>query len=472
MDLKEHPIDELRSLLEPFGQQHVLDFWDELAGEQRGQLADQIRALDLREIDVLRRSLGAAEDWEALANRAMAPPAFRLHDERRTISAEQASDRGQQALAAGHVGVIVVAGGQGTRLGFEHPKGMYAIGPVSGASLFQILLERIAARSRAAGMRIPLYLMTSPATHDETVRHLRQRENYGLPGEHVRIFCQGTMPAVDAETGRLLLAEKHSLALSPDGHGGMLAALAASGCLADIRARGLRQLFYCQIDNPLVQMCDPQFLGYHLLSNSELSTQVVAKRTPRDPVGNVVSVDGKLRILEYSDLNPLDDEVVDRLTADGTPIFWAGNTAIHVFDVALLERVSQSPMSLPYHVARKAVSHVDAQGRKVDPPRPNAIKFERFIFDLLPAAHAAIVVEVDEAEAFAPLKNGPGEARDTPESVQRQMIELHTAWLRAAGCEVLAGVPVEISPLFAQSAAEVAAQIRPATVVTQPRYFC
>jgi UDP-N-acetylglucosamine/UDP-N-acetylgalactosamine diphosphorylase len=468
----EHLFDELRSLLAPFGQQHVLDFWDELGAHERGQLAAQIRALNLRELNALGRQLAAAEDWEALARRAVPPPAIRLDDARRAVSAEQAHDRGQQALAAGHVGVIVVAGGQGTRLGFEHPKGMFAIGPVSGASLFQILFERIAARSRTAGMRIPLYLMTSPATHDETVTHLRATENYGLPGEDVRIFCQGTMPAVDAESGRLLLAEKHSLALSPDGHGGMLAALAASGCLADIRARGLRQLFYCQIDNPLVQMCDPQFLGYHLLSNSELSTQVVAKRTSRDPVGNLISIDGKLRILEYSDLNPLADEIVERRAADGRPVFWAGNTAIHVFDVALLERMAQGPISLPFHVARKVVSHLNAEGRRVDPSKPNAIKFERFIFDLLPEARGAIVVEVDEAEAFAPVKNTPGEARDTPETVRRQMIELHAGWLRAAGCEVAPGVAVEISPLFAQSAAEVAAQIRPGMVVTQSRYFC
>ena len=146
-------------------------------------------------------------------------------------------------------------------------------------------------------MRIPLYVMTSPATHEETISYMRANENFGLAQDDLKIFCQGTMPAVDAQTGQLLLAEKDQLALSPDGHGGMLQALSVSGCLSDIHQRGVRQLFYCQIDNPLVQMCDPAFLGYHLLSNSELSTQVVAKRTTRDKVGNVVSIDGELRII-------------------------------------------------------------------------------------------------------------------------------------------------------------------------------
>jgi UDP-N-acetylglucosamine/UDP-N-acetylgalactosamine diphosphorylase len=464
--------DELRSRLAAFGQEHVLDFWDELTPPQRQQLTAQIAALDLKQINALFHGAAAPEDWAELAGRAMAPPAFRLRDRKRAFSVEQATERGQQALAEGHVGVLLVAGGQGTRLGFDHPKGMFPIGPVSEASLFQILLERILARSRAAGMRIPLYLMTSPATHEETIDYLRANENFGLASDDLKIFCQGTMPAVEAKTGRLLLAEKHQLALSPDGHGGMLQALAASGCLSDIRRRELRQLFYCQVDNPIVEMCDPELLGYHLLSHSELSTQVIAKRGSRDKVGNVVSIDGQLRIIEYSDLNPLPDEIVERRSADESPIFWAGNTAIHVIDVPFLERMSQSGATLPFHVAQKAVGHVDPSGKKIEPKQPNAIKFERFIFDLLPQARQAIVVEVDEAQAFAPVKNAPGDARDTPESVQAQMVALHAGWLQAAGCEVAEGVAVEISPLFAQSAQELAARIPPGLVVTQPRFFC
>ncbi len=465
--------EQLHEILAPFGQEHVLGFWDELTTEQRQELAAQVSSLRLREVHELFRATDSQHNWAELARRASPPPAFRLgqHHER-GISTDQAHERGQQALAAGQVGVILVAGGQGTRLGSDQPKGMFPVGPVSGASLFQILIEKIIARSRVAGIRIPLYLMTSPATHRETLNYLSANENFGLAQEDVKVFCQGTMPAVDCRTGRLLMAAKHELALSPDGHGGMLRALAESGCLADIRLRGVRQLFYCQVDNPLVQMCDPVFLGYHLLAGSELSTQVVAKRTSRDKVGNAVSIDGKLQIIEYSDLNHLDDQIVERRTADGTNVFWAGNTAIHVFDTALVERMAHDDTALPFHVARKAVAHVDTSGKKVEPTEPNAVKFERFIFDLLPVAQQAIVVEVDEATSFAPLKNAPGEPRDTPQSVQQQMSNLHTIWLQAAGCEVGRDATIEISPLFAQCADEVAARIRPGLVVTGARYFC
>ncbi len=464
--------DELQARLAPFDQEHVLAFWDELDEASRQRLASQLANIDFRLLRGLYQGGVVAEDWTALALRSHTPPARRLHEPQASVTAEQAEQLGLEALAAGHVGVVIVAGGQGTRLGFEHPKGMYKIGPVSGASLFQILLEKIAARARVAGMRIPLYLMTSPATHDETVAYLEEQQRFGLPSEDVKVFCQGTMPAVDASTGRLLMTSRSELALSPDGHGGTLRALSTSGCLADMRARELKQLFYCQVDNPLVEMCDPRFVGYHLQAGSEMSTQVVAKRHARERVGNVVSIDGHLRILEYSDLNPLDDEIVERRAPDGSRVFWAGNTACHVFDVAFLERMAASGTALPFHVARKTVSHIDASGSAVEPREPNAIKFERFIFDLLPEARQAIVVEVDPQLTFAPIKNAPGESFDSPETVQAQMIALHADWLRSAGCKVTDGVPVEISPLFAQNAAEVAAQIRPGLAVTAPHYFC
>ena len=368
--------------------------------------------------------------------------------------------------------MILVAGGQGTRLGFDHPKGMYPIGPVSQATLFQILLEKIVARGRQHGVRIPLYLMTSPATHEETVRYLEASGYFGLAAEDLTIFCQGTMPAVHARRDKSCWRIRPILFLSPDGHGGMLSALAASGCLDDIRRRKIGQLFYLQVDNPLVSMCDPEFVGYHLLAGSEISTQVVKKRTSRDKVGNVVLIDGRMRIIEYSDLNHLPDEIVERRSPDGTPVFWAGNTAVHVIDAAFLARMAASDTALPFHVARKAVPHVDASGQSIEPERPNAIKFERFIFDLLPAGRSGVVVEVDQARTFAPLKNGPGASQDSPETVQAQMIAEHREWLRAAGCRVQAGVPVEISPLFAQDAQEAAIKVKPGLVVTRPQYFC
>ena len=213
----------------------------------------------------------------------------------------------------------------------------------------------------------------------------------------------------------------------------------------------------------------PEFLGYHILARSEMTSQVVRKSDPLERVGNVVSVDGHLQVIEYSDL----PEAVARLTnPDGSLRFWAGSIAVHIFDREFLERMQSSGGALPFHVAKKKVAHIDAAGQRIEPRSPNAIKFERFIFDLLPSAARAIVVEIDAANGFAPVKNAPGEKQDTPEAVQAAMIALHTEWLRQAGATVAPGTPVEISPLFALDAAELSGKIAPGLHVTQPTYFC
>jgi UDP-N-acetylglucosamine/UDP-N-acetylgalactosamine diphosphorylase len=364
--------------------------------------------------------------------------------------------------------VIIVAGGQGTRLGFDAPKGVFPIGPVSGASLFQILLEKIRAARDRYQAAIPLYVMTSPATHADTAAYLTKHEQFGLPEEDVQLFCQGTMPAVDPATGKLLLADKGRLFLSPDGHGGMLSGFYRSGALADCEQRGVRHLFYLQVDNPLVAVCDCEFLGYHLLAESEMTTQVVAKEDPLERVGNFVVVDGRARIIEYSDLP---DAAAQQRASDGSLKLWAGSIGVHLMDVAFLKRIAQSEGGLPFHRAKKKVPYIDDSGRAIDPSQPNAIKFERFIFDLLPEARNPIAVEVDPAQAFAPLKNAPGEKKDTLEHVQAQMVRLHTDWLRAAGATVEQGVAVEISPLFAVDPIGVREKIRPGTQVSEPTYF-
>lgn len=453
----------LQAALREHGQTHLSE-----RAANSPVLAAQLATVDFDLLaELFRESQSPHEsDHAALAARAEPPAAMRLSGAGNRFEPAAARQHGRGLLAAGKVGAVLVAGGQGTRLGFPHPKGMFPIGPLSGATLFEILCQKLVAVSRAAGRPVPLYVMTSAATTAETQAFFAQHQNFGL--QDVFFFEQGNMPAVDAATGRLLLDEQGDLCLSPDGHGGMLAALDRSGGLADMRRRGLEHLFYFQVDNPLVEMCAAEFLGYHALAESELSTQVIAKQFPAERLGNVVSVDGRLRIIEYSDLPPAAGE---RRNADGSLTLWAGNTAVHAFRVSFLERMAHTADALPFHIARKKVACLGDDGRLVEPAAPNALKFERFIFDLLPAAERAIVVEVDAAQCFAPVKNAPGEARDTPESVQEQMTALHRRWLEGAGARVAADVTVEITPLFALDAEQVKERVRPGTVVEGERLF-
>ena len=455
--------DTLFDRLKAFGQQHVLRYWDELDEIQQRAIAEQLAGFDFDLLRRLHRDVTASIDWEGLAARAEPPAAFRLNQVSDHESPETARNAGQRLLERGKVAAVLVAGGQGTRLGFPHPKGMYRIGPVSNRSLFQMHVDQLLAVAERYGIKIPLYLMTSPATHDETVDYFDAHGRFGLLPDDFHIFCQGTMPTIDQD-GRLLLESKHRICVNPDGHGGMLAALNQSGCLAHAAEREIEQLFYFQVDNPLVSVCDPVLLGYHALAKSDMSTLVVSKKSPLDKVGNVVSIDCRLQVIEYSDLSNMAAQKQD---AEGGLLLWAGNIAVHAFRRDFLERAASSQDALPFHRAHKAVRHLDETGASVLPTAPNATKFERFIFDLMPFAANAIAVETSEKEGFAPLKNASGSTTDTPEACRAAIVARARRWLNCTSAQIEDGLDVEIHPRFALDADQLRQKIQPGVQVDE-----
>lgn len=445
---------DLRQRLRQYGQEHVLRWWEGLTDGERKELLDQLQGLDLEQ---LQRLYGQREQTYAL------PPFDRIapipvvpHGD----SNPGVRRLGEAALRRGEVAALVVAGGQGSRLGFEHPKGMYPIGPVSNKSLFQVHAEKVLALGRRFGCAIPLLIMTSQTNQEETRAFFEEHRYFGLAPEQVTFFSQGTMPALDLGTGKLLLEARHRLFSSPNGHGGTLTALADSGLLERLERRGVRVVFYFQVDNPLVKIADPLFLGQHLQVRSEASTKVVPKNGPKDRMGNLVLIDGRCSIIEYSDLP---DELAHQKDAKGQLRFGVGSPAIHAFDLAFLQRVTQAGARIPYHVARKKVPYLDETGQTAEPEKENALKFEMFVFDVLPRAERWVVVETSRREEFEPLKNATGS--DSPESVRRAIGNLAGDWLAKAGVSVPRGaggdvaVPLEISPLYALDAEELAAKV-------------
>jgi UDP-N-acetylglucosamine/UDP-N-acetylgalactosamine diphosphorylase len=276
------------------------------------------------------------------------------------------------------------------------------------------------------------------------------------------------MPAVDAVTGHVLLSSPGTVALSPDGHGGLVAAMDRHGILEDAATKGIETFFYAQVDNPLVEYCDPLLIGYHLQLQSEMTTQVVQKRFANEKVGNVVAINGRVHIIEYSDLPK---EVGQQLNRDGTLKLWAGNIAVHCIQRNFLERVLRSSTGLPFHRAHKSVPTIDAQARALSADTPNAIKFERFIFDLLPMAENSLVVEGVAARVFAPVKNADGAATDTPSDARRAISQLHKQWLTQAGATVSDDVVIEIHPAWALDVEEVSAKIQPGLHIASDTYF-
>jgi UDP-N-acetylglucosamine/UDP-N-acetylgalactosamine diphosphorylase len=440
-------------------QEHVLTGWDRLTADERAAFVAQLAGVDLAELDALYKRKD--EPHTVLPPRErIAPLPVEPGD---TIPASAVA-LGEDALRRGEVAALVVAGGQGSRLGFEKPKGMYPVGPVSGASLFQVHAEKVLALSRKYGKPVPLLVMTSPATHADTEAYFRENRYFGLPAEQVTFFQQGSMPALDLATGQLLLEKPGSLFLGPNGHGGTLTALADSGLLADLKARGVRHVFYFQVDNPLVSVADPAFIGRHIETGSEASSKIVFKERPEEKVGIYALVDGRCGIIEYSDLP---DEMAAEREPSGELLFRAGSPAIHVFSVPFLERVTTGAGRLAYHVARKKVPFFDAAtGQSVSPDKENALKFEMFVFDALPLAERWLAVSVRREDEFSPLKNATG--GDSPEAVRNAISDRSARWLTAAGVTVPDGVPVEVRPVFALNAAECAAKLPPGFRVTGP----
>jgi UDP-N-acetylglucosamine/UDP-N-acetylgalactosamine diphosphorylase len=440
----------LRTRLEEAGQDHLLAHLDRLEGEPRARLVAELEALDLalvRELARLLRAPAAPRDAQRFEPPATFPLARGPAEEER---ARRAIARGEELLAAGRVGFVLVAGGQASRLGFEGPKGVFPVGPVSGRTLFALHARRLLRARRRHGIATPWYVMTSDANDAATRAYFEEHAHFGLPAADVRFFRQEMLPALDEE-GRILLAARDALFLAPNGHGGVLTGLRRSGALADMRARGLTQLSYFQVDNPLVRPTDPLFLGLHDLEGAQMSTKVVAKRDAGEKVGVIGCVDGRLGCVEYSDLP---DELRFAAEPGGALRFRAGNIAVHALSIDFLDELTDEGVELPWHVAEKRMSVLDARGRSTE---ARGYKFETFVFDALGKARHSVTLEVDRALEFSPVKNATGE--DSPRTAQRDLCRLHAGWACAAGRELPApgelGVPaVEIDPLLAETEEE------------------
>jgi UDP-N-acetylglucosamine/UDP-N-acetylgalactosamine diphosphorylase len=445
---------DLRQLLENVEQIQLLRHLETVPPTQRQQLEKQLAALDLQMIGQLIQTHVKYKQHLALPRRIEPVEIYPRRPKQDQIELyRQARRRGEQLLRQGKVAAFVVAGGQGTRLGLDGPKGEFPVTPIKHKSLFQVFAEQIRAAGRDAGKPIPWYIMTSDVNDAATRYFFKRHDYFGCSANDIFFFQQGMMPAFSFD-GQILLSAADSLALVPDGHGGSLRALVRSGALADMQKRGIEHLSYFQVDNPLVHCIDPLFLGLHDVTRSEMSSKMIPKTYPLDKVGNFVFGDGKLQVIEYSDLP---EELAKKTHADGSLVFNAGSIGIHALRVEFIERLNSGHLELPWHRAEKKVAHIDEHGNLVEPAKPNAVKLEQFVFDAIPLATNTIVYETERREEFSSVKNAEG--ADSPAMCMRDQIRRAARWLSEAGVSVpMKGENVdatlEISPLLANSAEE------------------
>ena len=420
---------ELASLLAPHGQEHLLRFWERLSPTEQSNFAEQLRGVDWAQVTGWVRQT-TDDDAAALPFDQLKPAPYQSltptsEEERRTHA--EAIQHGEYLLRQGRVAAFTVAGGQGTRLGYDGPKGTYPATPIRKKSLFQLFAEGIIRAQERYQVTIPWYIMTS-LVNDRETRDFFQKNNYfGLKPANVTTIVQGMLPAFD-DDGRALLAAPDSLAMSPNGHGGSFAALRDSGALDEMADHGITTISYWQVDNPLVKQFDPLFIGLHDLTGADISSRALIKRDAAEKLGHFCQLNNRLYIVEYSDMP---SDMLQQKDSDGRLRFRAGSPAIHILERDFVQRLTDGALNFLPHCARKKVPFIDQDGNLVTPDEPNAVKIEFFLFDAIPLANHSLVLETDRSEQFAPIKNADGE--DSPASSRAALAARTAAWFKQAG---------------------------------------
>ncbi len=393
-----------------------------------GSAAEASLHADLAGVDwtMLDRQRAALKKEVALPQGEILPPDLKPASTSGDPASAAAAARGWEALRAGRVAVATVAGGQASRLGFHGPKGAYPIGPVAGTSLFQIMAGQLLRLRQLSGAALPWIIQTGPGNHLETQTYFADRSWFGLGRDSVQFVCQGTLPALSPD-GQFLLESPGALFRNPDGHGGFYRALRNGGIGPKLREAGIDLVYYCQVDNPLVRMADPAFLGFHLEAGARMSVKVVEKTEPGEKVGLIIQRDdARLGCIEYSDLP---DELAEERAADGGLRFRAGNIATHCFELGFLEEMAEA--FLPLHLAHKQILSLRGGRHLVEQP---GIKFETFVFDALPLADHSMVQLAERSEEFAPVKNRNG--CDSIATSRHALVARNQRWAGALSAEL------------------------------------
>ncbi|TKY89252.1 hypothetical protein EX895_001783 [Sporisorium graminicola] len=477
MSISPLDITALKQRYEKAGQSHLFAFWDTLSAEQQAELAQQLDELDVARVNqVFHTAIKADEEARAGKSHQVSPPPpssveNTIEGEADPAKVQHFRTVGLNAIAQGHVGVLLMAGGQGTRLGSSAPKGCYDIGLPSHKSLFQIQAERIlrlqtlaakhssssAGSSSSSSVVIPWYIMTSGPTRQDTEAFFAQNNYFGLEQQNIVFFEQGTLPCLSLE-GKILLETTSKVATAPDGNGGLYRALRTpynkghpETVISDLEKRGIKYLHAYGVDNCLVKVGDPIFLGVCLQQGVQAGVKVVKKENPKESVGVVALRDGKFGVVEYSEIPEALSEARD---ANGELSFRAANIVNHFYTTKFLaDDVPAFEPEMAFHIARKKIPTVDlTTGQPVKPSTPNGMKLELFVFDVFPFCGDKLAVhEVARQEEFSPLKNAKGTGVDDPDTSRRDLLAQQRRWLIAAGAKVAEGAEVELSPLVTYS---------------------
>jgi UDP-N-acetylglucosamine/UDP-N-acetylgalactosamine diphosphorylase len=426
-----------------YKQDHLFAYWNELNETEKKAFLDELSTIDFASLIGLFRE--TQQEATIDSDYGPAPYIPRPRNDAEKKEWDKAAALGVDLIRKGKVAGFIVAGGQGSRLGYDGPKGAFRMSPVMNKSLFQIHAEKMKKYSIKYNVIVPLFIMTSDVNHAATVAHFEENNYFGMDKKDVFLFQQNMIPSLDTN-GKLILSGKCSIFKNPDGHGGSLTALRTSSALDEMKKRGIEIMTYIQVDNPLVNIVDPSFVGFHAMNGADISSKALIKAYPEEKIGSFVKFSsGKEGVVEYSDLPK---EKMFAKNADGTLLFAPGSIAIHVFSRQFIEEItSGGSISLPFHVARKKIKQYQPAGAvEID-----GFKFEKFVFDAMPLAKKSVTIETIREEEFAPVKNATG--IDSVDTSQELMSNLFKSWCVKRKISIPSKVRViEISPLAAVEA--------------------
>ncbi|MFR1518714.1 MAG: UTP--glucose-1-phosphate uridylyltransferase [Clostridia bacterium] len=403
--------EEKREELDRYGQAHILRFYEQLSDAEKEILENQIEKIDFKAIEGLYRQICAKEEEKPSR---ITPIPCAVESSWTNAQRQKYYRRGIEIMRQGKYAAVTMAGGQGTRLGHNGPKGTFVVCVPEQKSLFEIQCGRLKARAEECGRTIPWYIMTSEENDEATKRFFRENDYFGYPKESVLFFRQYMLPMLTPD-GKLILEEKYKIREGADGHGGIFKAMLKRGVIADMRRRGVEWIFTGGIDNILVRPADPCFLGYLAENGYALGGKSILKRDAFEKAGVFCKKNQKPFVIEYTEISP---EMAEQTNEAGEYVYGDAHILCNLFQISVFEKMGAE--GLPYHAAYKKAAFIEDSGNKTVPEQPNAYKFEAFIFDAFAFYDEMGILRVEREREFAPIKNKAGE--DSPETAQKLYI--------------------------------------------------
>ena len=401
-------LEKTKKLLQKYGQEHLLLKYDEMNDEQKEELLNQINEIDFDLMQRLYEKASKPVDLEAVT----IEPIEHVDKSKLTNAERERYEKlGIEAIKYNKFACVTMAGGQGTRLGHTGPKGTYIFDKDLNKSIFEVLCDTFKEAWRKYDTIIPWYIMTSRENNDATVEFFREHNYFGYPEDAIHFFKQGELPMV-ALDGKILLDTDGTVKRAANGHGGTLQSLEKNHILDEMKEAGIEWVFINGVDNVLVKPVDPIFIGMSIEQKVLGAVKTIEKTNPKEKVGVFCRKNKKVGVVEYTEI---DDKMANLRDDYGSLVYGDANAIFHLYNIKGLEKVSE--LSLPYHTAVKKAKYIDANGKLVDGDKPNAYKFEMFIFDSYEMFDDVVVLRVKREEEFAPIKNAEGQ--DSPETARK-----------------------------------------------------